>query len=127
MLWIDRWQRLYRDCYQIAQGAPQEFELLVREVSILSNSMRILQNDVKDPRSTLAQGGEDRARMLNDIVKSIGDTLKRLEKVAKKYEVLDSSSKGTHFWVKFKWSLDFSSINGLRNKVRHPRVRFNTY
>lgn len=117
MLLIDRWQRLYRDCYQIARGAPQEFQLLVNEVSNLSNSMQILQNDVKDPRSTLVQGGEDRVRMVNDIVKGIGQTLKRLEKVAKKYEALGSSSKGRQFWVRLKWSVEFSSIGSLRNKV----------
>ncbi len=55
--------------------------------------------------------------MVNDMVNGIGDTLKRLEKVAKKYEVLGSSSKGKHFWVKFKWSVEFSSIDGLRHKV----------
>ena len=89
----------------------------MNEVSNLSNSLQVLQNEVKDPKSKLVQAGEDRARMVNDMVKGIGDTLKRLEKVAKKYEVLGSSSKGKHFWVKFKWSVEFSSIDGLRNKV----------
>ena len=79
--------------------------------------MQILHNDVKDPRSTLVQGGEDRVRMVNDIVKGIGQTLKRLEKVAKKYEALGSRSKGRQFWVRFKWSVEFSSIDSLRNKV----------
>lgn len=79
--------------------------------------MQILQNEVKNPRSTLVQAGEVRVRMVNDIVKGIDETLKRLEKVAKKYEVLGSSSKGKHFWVKLKWSVEFSKIDGLRNKV----------
>ncbi len=38
--------KLYRD---------QEFQLLVTEISTLSNSLTILQEEVKDPESTLVQ------------------------------------------------------------------------
>ena len=65
--------------------------------------------------------------MVNDIVKGIDETLKRLEKVAKRYEILGSSSKGKHFWVKFKWSFEFSSIDGLRNKVKNLKLDSRLY
>ena len=110
-------QRLYRDCYKIARGAPQEFQLLVGEISTLSNSLNILQEEVKDPTSALVQAGEDRVRMVNEIVSRIGETLKLLEKVAKKYEILGSGSKRRQIWARFKWSVDFSKIDVLRNKV----------
>ena len=49
MLLIASWQRLCRDCYTIiARGAPQEFQLLVNEVSNLSNPLQILRDDVTD-------------------------------------------------------------------------------
>ena len=51
---------LYRECYKVARGAPQEFQLLVGEISTLSNSLTILQEEVKDPESTIVQAGEDR-------------------------------------------------------------------
>ena len=89
----------------------------MNEVSNLANSMQILQNEAKNPRSTLILAGDDRVRMVNDIVKGVGETLKRLEKVAKRYEILGSDSKGKHFWIKFKWSVEFSNIDGLRTKV----------
>ena len=112
-------QRLYRDCYKIARGAPQEFQLLVGEISTLSNSLNILQEEVKDPTSTLVQAGEDRVRMVNEMVSRVGETLKLLEKVAKKYENLGSGSGSIRrqIWAKFKWSVDFSNIDALRNKV----------
>ncbi len=110
-------QRLYRECYKIARGAPQEFQLLVGEISTLSNSLNILQEEVKDPTSTLVQAGEDRVRMVNEMICGIGETLKRLEKVARKYEILGSNSKRRQIWVKFKWSVEFSNIDALRNKV----------
>lgn len=56
-------------------------------------------------------------RMVNEMVSGIGETLKRLEKVAKKYEILGSSSKRRQIWAKFKWSVEFSRIDALRNKV----------
>ena len=112
-------QRLYRDCYKIARRAPQEFQLLVGEISTLSNSLNILQEEVKDPTSTLVQAGEDRVRMVNEMVSRVGETLKLLEKVAKKYENLGSGSGSIRrqIWAKFKWSVDFSNIDALRNKV----------
>ena len=110
-------QRLYRDCYKIAHGAPQEFQLLLGEISALSNSLKILEEEVKDPTSTLVQAGEDRVRMVNEMVSRIGETLKQLEKVAKKYEILGSGSKMRQIWAKFRWSVEFSQIDALRTKV----------
>ena len=57
--------------------------------------------------------------MVNEMMSGIGDTLKRLEKVAKNYDLLGSSSSSNRrqIWAKFKWSVDFSKIDALRNKV----------
>ena len=55
--------------------------------------------------------------MVNEMVSGISETLRRLEKVAKKYEILGSSSKRRQIWAKFKWSVEFSKIDALRNKV----------
>ena len=84
--------KLYRDCYQIARGAPQEFQILERELATLCNSLKILREEIDNPDSILSQAGNDRIRMVNTIVDDVDVTLKRLEKVAKKYEVLGSNS-----------------------------------
>ena len=87
------------------------------ELSTLSSSISILQEEAKDPKSTLTRAGDDRIRMVNEMVAGIEETLKRLRKVASKYEILGSDSKTKRIWAKFKWSADFSSIDRLRNKV----------
>lgn len=55
--------------------------------------------------------------MVNEMVAGVGETPKRLEKTAKKYEILGSKSKSRQIWTKFQWSLEFASIDSLRNKV----------
>ena len=94
-----------------------EFSLLVSELSTLSNSITILQEEAKDPKSTLTRSGNDRIRMVNEMVAGIEETLKRLKKVASKYDILGSGSKTKQIWAKFKWLAEFSSIDRLRNKV----------
>ena len=109
--------RLYRDCYKVARGAPQEFQLLVAEMSTLSNSLTILQKEVKDPESTIVQAGEDRVRLVGGVVENISTTLGKLEKYAKKYEIMGSGSKARQKWTQIKWSFDWKSIEGLRSKL----------
>jgi hypothetical protein len=108
---------LYRDCYTIARGAPQEFQLLRGEISTLANSLKMLQEEVSDPSSTLVQAGEDRVRMVNEVVSRLNVTLKELQNVARNYKILGTGSKGKQIWVKFKWSVEFSSIDSLRSKA----------
>lgn len=62
------------------------FQPIVGAISSVSNSLAVLQEEVKDPTSTLVLAGEDRVRVLIQTLSGIGETLKRLEKVAKKYE-----------------------------------------
>lgn len=110
---------IYRDCYKVARGAPQEFQLLVSEVSTLSSSLKILQEDVKDPESPLLQAGDDRVKLVNDMVENIRVTLNKMEKVARKYEIMGSTtaSKGKQMWTRFKWTFDWSTIEKLREKL----------
>ena len=42
----------------------------------LSSSLVILQAEAQDPDSILVQAGNDRVRLVNDIVHGIGDTLR---------------------------------------------------
>lgn len=110
-------QKLYHGCYKVARGAPHEVQLLADEMKTLSSSLSILQAEAKDPDSILVKAGEDRVRLVNDMVHGIGETLKKLEKAAEKYGMLVSSSKRKQVWTKFKWSMELSSIDALRNKV----------
>ena len=89
----------------------------MNELSTLSNSLTILREEAKDPESTLRRAGDDRIRMVNEMVGGIEETLKRLRETASKYNILGSSSKTKRIWAKFKWSAELCSIDRLRNKV----------
>lgn len=110
---------LYRYCYVIARGAPQEFQHLVQEIATLSQSIQLLQEEAKNPNSTLVRSGDDRIRMVKEMIKRLEVTLKELEVYAKKYAKLGDTSraKRKQIWDKFKWSVDASSLDSLRNKV----------
>lgn len=108
---------LYRECYTVAKGAPQEFHLLLGEISTLSSSLRILQEEVINPESILCRAGEDRVRMVSEMVLRVKVTLEELQKVAKKHRALEEGSKRKIIWEKFKWSVESKSIDSLRSKV----------
>lgn len=108
---------IYRDYYTVARGAPQEFQLLLSEVSNLSNALKILQDDLTDQNSILVRAGDDRVEMACEIVSRVDVTLKELKKVVKKYEIIGDASKRKRIWEKFKWSFEFKRIDSLRGKV----------
>lgn len=110
---------LYRNCYVVARGAPEEFQHLVREIATLSQSIQFLQEEASNPNSTLVRSGEDRIRMVREMISRVEVTLKELDIQAKKYAKLGDTSraKRKQIWDKFKWSVDASSLDSLRNKV----------
>lgn len=110
---------LYRYCYVVARGAPQEFQLLVQEISTLASSLRLLSEEANDPKSILVRSGDDRIRMVKEMISRVEVTLGELEKHAKKYETLgdNSRAKRKQIWQKFKWSVDASNLDSLRNKL----------
>ena len=109
--------KLYQNCYKVARGAPKEFQLLLGEISTLHNSLQILREEALDPNSVLVRAGEDRVRMVKEMVSRIDITLKKLQKLATKYELLAPGSKGKQIWARFKWSVEFTTVDSLRNMV----------
>jgi len=111
---------LYHQCYLVARGAPQEFQSLVAELSTLSSSLQILQNEVADKDSVLVRSGEDRLRMMKEMISRVEGTLKQLEKFSEKYAKLlnPGRSKAKKAWDRVKWSTEVADIDALRNKVR---------
>jgi hypothetical protein len=108
---------LYKDCYMVTRRAPQEFQPLLKEIQTLSGSLNILQEEIKDIDSILMLVGEDRVRMVKELVSRVHVTLKGLQKLANKYKILGSGSKRKQIWAKLTWSMEFSSIDSMRSKV----------
>ncbi|KAI5838486.1 hypothetical protein DFP73DRAFT_256218 [Morchella snyderi] len=109
---------LYRTCVVLARGAPHEFQLLVHEITTLSQALKLLEEESQDPESTLCNSGEDRIRMVKEVVVRVEETLKELKKVAKKYEkITKSPGSMKKWWSGVKWALESGNLDGLRNKL----------
>lgn len=110
---------IYRQCYLVAKGAPQEFQLLLSELTTLSTSIRLLQEECQNPESVLVRSGEDRIRMVKELLKRVENTLLDLQVFERKYaKLMDPSRPRTkQIWDKLKWSYDAADIDSLKNKV----------
>ena len=109
---------LYKYCYKVARDAPEEFKLMVAELATIKASIELLADEAKDPESTLRCGGEDRARLVGELLERVNGTLKALQKHAEKYGKLgDSKSSLKKAWAQFRWSADASDLDSLRNQV----------
>jgi len=113
---------LYRQCYLVARGAPQEFQHLLEQITMLSQAIKFLQEEVNNPQSTLVRAGDDRVQLVNQVMGRVKETLKELEKCANRYEKLGDTSqpKVKQMWRRVKWSTDAADLDALRNKVTIP-------
>lgn len=116
---------LWKYCYKVARDAPDEFKRLIAEIGTLSHSISFLGEEAKDPNSTLMRGGSDRIRMMGEMIARVEVTSKELQKIAEKCGRLGELSSGRmhQVWTKFKWSVDASDLDALRNKVCSPRIQ----
>ncbi|KAI5809928.1 hypothetical protein DFH27DRAFT_166921 [Peziza echinospora] len=111
---------LYRDCYKVAKGAPQDFKLLVDELSNLRNSVSLIYEEINDPNSTLRRSGPARVQMVQEMMIRVKHTLMELQKVSSKYKHTltgKSAKQKIGFWARIKWAIDAPDINKLRNDL----------
>ena len=85
--------KLYHDCFLIAKGAPQEFKLLVDELKTLHMTMCPFSEELKDPESILVRSGEDRKKMLQEMLGTIQQTLNGLDEAFRKHRNLGSTTR----------------------------------
>lgn len=112
--------KLYHFCFVVARGAPHEFQLLLQEITSLSQSVQLLQLGAKNPNSTLMSSRPDRIQMVGEIMCRVKETLTTLEKVATKYKKLGDTkcAKRELIWEELKWSSEAETVESLRDKVR---------
>jgi hypothetical protein len=60
--------RLYNNIFLVARHAPEEIEMISRELALLQSSLEILINQAKDPSSVLCKAGQDRVDMVNKLI-----------------------------------------------------------
>lgn len=78
--------KLYHFCFVVSRGAPHEFQLLLQQITSLSQSLKLLQLEAKNLTSTLMSSGPDRIQMVGEIMARVKNILAELEKFAVKYQ-----------------------------------------
>jgi hypothetical protein len=111
--------RLWREVYMVARTAPEEVRSLSSELSVLSQSIRLLVECASNPESILVRAGEERVQLVNTMISGANETLLRLEAFAKKHQFVGSEapSKLRRGFNKWRYVIDASTINKLRSKV----------
>jgi hypothetical protein len=117
--------KLWHDVYMVARTAPEEVRSLSSELSVLSQSIRLLVDHASNPESILVQAGQDRVQLVNTMIAGAKETLLRLEAFAKKHQLVSSEapSKFRRGFNKLRYVSDASTINSLRSKVLVLRHR----
>jgi hypothetical protein len=117
--------KLWHDVYMVARTAPEEVRSLSSELSVLSQSIRLLVDHASNPESILVQAGQDRVQLVNTMIAGAKETLLRLEAFAKKHQLVGSEapSKFRRGLNKLRYVSDASTINSLRSKVLVLRHR----
>lgn len=84
--------------------------------------MHDLEVEVRNEGSALSRAGEDRVRNVVAMVGAITRTLKAVEKIVNRYQLIvgpagDFKSYGIRLWSKIKWTQEVRAIEDLKQKL----------
>lgn len=104
------------------QDAPSEFRSLVDSLQSVKVAMHDLEKEVGNEDSALSRAGEDRVRNVVAMVGAIMRTLKDVEKIVNRYQVIvgpvtDLKSYSVRLWSKIKWTQEVKEIEDLKQKL----------
>lgn len=104
------------------QDAPSEFRSLVDSLQSVKVAMHDLEKEVGNEDSALSRAGEDRVRNVVAMVGAIMRTLKDVEKIVNRYQVIvgpvtDLKSYSFRLWSKIKWTQEIKEIEDLKQKL----------
>lgn len=116
----------------VVQDAPKEFRDLVDSLTSVHFTIRNLEAEIKKPDSALSLSGEDRARNVISMVSAITRTLKALEELVNRYQIIvkptgDLTAYWCRLWSKVKWSTEVKIIEDLRQKLVFHTNTINLY
>jgi len=115
---------LYNRWAPSVRHAPQDFELLIKELGTLRLTFEILEDELR-PGSSLSQPG--RVETLRQTVDRVKETLLELEKFSKRNIGLADGDKRMRDWKRWwsgiKWALQAADLDAIRNKVSPPKAQ----
>lgn len=109
-------RKLYRYYQMGSRGAPPVFQLLLHEMSSLSQSLEILQTETASQGSTLARSILDRAPVMKQLIGRVQETLKEFGKFAKKFK-WDRNPVRRGMWENIKFARNTSTLDSMRDTV----------
>jgi hypothetical protein len=116
--------KLYQHGFKVARAVSPELQSLFSEISVLAHSTNILKEDACSPESVLVQGGEDRIRIVNEMVAQIKITLSEVEKSFTRHDIFSAgtNSQKRSIWATLRSSTAFGSVDSYRRKVSRPSL-----
>ncbi|KAF5544732.1 oxidoreductase like [Fusarium mexicanum] len=119
--------KIYTRVYKVSRDAPEELRALIQELGNLSNTVNLLNEEVRDQEEWIKQAGERRLEYTCKVMSQAKETLQKMDRLADKYAELDPgvNSQGSKRslriqWNRIKYAFEVSSINELRAKVWIP-------
>ncbi|KAF5261913.1 hypothetical protein FOXYS1_7378 [Fusarium oxysporum] len=116
--------KIYTRVYKVSRDAPEELRALIQELGNLSNTVNLLNEEVRDREEWIRRAGERRLEYTCKVMGQAKETLQKMDRLADKYAELDPgvNSQGSKRslriqWNRMKYALEVSSINELRAKV----------
>jgi hypothetical protein len=108
----------------VSRDAPEELRALIQELGNFSNTVNLLNEEVRDKEEWIKRAGERRLEYTCKIMGQAKETLEKMDRLADKYAELDpgANSRGSRRsfriqWNRVKYAFEVSSINELRAKV----------
>ncbi|KAJ0140475.1 hypothetical protein HZ326_16645 [Fusarium oxysporum f. sp. albedinis] len=115
--------KIYTRVYKVSRDAPEELRALIQELGNFSNTVNLLNEEVRDKEEWIKRAGERRLEYTCKIMGQAKETLEKMDRLADKYAELDpgANSRGSRRsfriqWNRVKYAFEVSSINELRAK-----------
>ncbi|PNP86445.1 hypothetical protein FNYG_00147 [Fusarium nygamai] len=115
--------KIYTRVYKVSRDAPEELRTLIQELGNLSNTVNLLNEEVRDQEEWIKRAGERRLEYTCKVMSQAKETLEKMDRLADKYAELDPgvNSQGSKRslriqWNRIKFAFEVSSINELRAK-----------
>ncbi|SCN68613.1 uncharacterized protein FFB20_03142 [Fusarium fujikuroi] len=115
--------KIYTRVYKASRDAPEELRALIQELGNLSNTVKLLNEELRDHEEWLKRAGERRLEYICKVMSQANETLQKMDRLADKYaefgtgDGLEGSKRSFRiYWNRVKYALEVSSINELRAK-----------
>ncbi|VTT69147.1 unnamed protein product [Fusarium fujikuroi] len=120
--------KIYTRVYKASRDAPEELRALIQELGNLSNTVKLLNEELRDHEEWLKRAGERRLEYICKVMSQANETLQKMDRLADKYaefgtgDGLEGSKRSFRiYWNRVKYALEVSSINELRAKLDELR------